>query len=120
MSQNTDKISRDTLSANIRDHCPDRKDCTSIVLLRKILQDVSKIDIFNALSSMGEINDIQIITKKHYAYVDYRDIDSAIKCVEYHQKNALILGGIEVNCYMVGPESSNLKPLDLNPPSKII
>lgn len=96
------------------------KDSTSIVLLRKIVTDVSSKDIQNAFSKIGEIKNVQIITKKHYAYVEFKDVETAIKCVEHFNNNSLYLGNTEVNVYMIGPETSNLKPLDLNPPSKIV
>lgn len=88
--------------------------------MRKILEGVTKKKIQDALGNFGCINKIQIITKKHYAYCEFREVESAVSCVRYFIKNILVLGGIEVNCYMVGPESSKLKPLDLNPPSKIV
>ena len=87
-----------------------KSESTSIVLLRKILEGVTKKNIENALQSYGEINKIQIITKKHYAYCEFKKVESAINCVKNFNNMKLILGGIEVNCYMIGPESSKLKP----------
>jgi RNA recognition motif-containing protein len=49
-----------------------KKEATSIVLLRKIQQNVTDDEIYRELSKFGEITGIQVITKKLYGYVEFK------------------------------------------------
>lgn len=108
------------------------KDVSSIVLIRRIPLKVEQEEIFQELTRFGKIVNIQMITKKFYAYVEFevnhnkklriQVIEDAEKCVNYYnsKNNNLILGDIYVSCYLTGTGKDRLKPLDLNPESKII
>lgn len=73
-----------------------------------------------ALQQFGDIVHVKLLKHKFYGYVEFAKLESASQCVEFFEKTPLIIKDQTVTVFLTCSGKQDLKPLDLNPPSKIL
>ena len=96
------------------------KGSACVVLLKKIPAETTKEQIRDQLKAFGEITHIKILKHKLYGYVEYSTVEAAKNCVDHYAENQLLLHDSEVTAFLTGTGKQEMKPLDLNPPSRIL
>lgn len=92
----------------------------SVVLIKKIPQDITESVVKEALKEFGKIKRVKLLMHKYYAYVEFENASRAQVCVNFYQNNQLTLNGQNVLVYLTSSGKNENKPLDLNPPSNIL
>lgn len=91
-----------------------------VVLLKRVPADTTKEEIKEKLADFGMIVNIKLLKHKLYAYVEFNSVESARICVEHFSNNPLEINGSNISVFITCSGRQELKPLDLNPPSKIL
>lgn len=75
---------------------------TPVILFKKVPYEATELDIIDFCHTFGIVSDVYLMKSKGYAFVQFLDINNAVECQEYCQKNDPKIKGCSVFVFYTG------------------